>query len=388
MRQTQSQPKKITTYQALVLLGLQEEFLSPGSPSSVNTTSGFLNKILTLIPKWRDRAGYVISIPSESSGSASTLTEELPRTAREVDRFVGALRNKQPLPWNGRIGEFHESIQKVVDPKADIIMTAPYGTISTSLSFMRSMYTQVITKIFICGCVTDSSVYTLLLDAAKKGWDVVLIEDCLGYPEKDKRKHKLAMKYMREKLCVDTISSKEIFADLDEPTEQRMSEKELGDLLDTLLAAKNKGKGKEKLVAEKKDESKPKPDEQTVKAEAMDLQPEQTVKTDAMDLQPEQMVKADAMDLQPEQTVKPDAMDLQPEQTVKAEAMDLQPEQTFKAEAMDLHPEPTTTSSPASMLAPPVISRKRSSEVIMASSNEEASTRSTSRSRIASNIPQ
>jgi nicotinamidase-related amidase len=238
-----SSAKKVQTYQALVLIGLHEQLLNKDKPTAVNLSSGFLDKITRLIPKFRDRAGYIIWIPTEISE-----TERLPKTPKDVDKFIGVLRNKDQANWTAEMKtpELHPQAQSVLNKDLDTTMAAPYWTSDTVQSFTDRMYASVITKIFICGCITDSSIYLLMLEAARKGWDVVIIEDCLGFYDKDKKRHKLTLKHMMEKLFVEGLTSKEMDEDLDRAVEMEgvMTEGELGNMLDTLLGSPA-GKGKE-----------------------------------------------------------------------------------------------------------------------------------------------
>ena len=51
---------KVQTRQALMVLGLQNEFISPTGHLPVDTTSGFLDRIHSLIPKFRELDGSII----------------------------------------------------------------------------------------------------------------------------------------------------------------------------------------------------------------------------------------------------------------------------------------------------------------------------------------
>ena len=58
---TQNQPH-FQTHQALLVLGLQNDFISPDGKLPVNTHTGFLDRIHALIPTFRKQSSNIIWI--------------------------------------------------------------------------------------------------------------------------------------------------------------------------------------------------------------------------------------------------------------------------------------------------------------------------------------
>jgi nicotinamidase-related amidase len=61
---SQNQPQ-VETHQALIIIGLQHDFISPDGKLPVDTSSGFVDRILELVPKFREHAGDIIWVRSE-----------------------------------------------------------------------------------------------------------------------------------------------------------------------------------------------------------------------------------------------------------------------------------------------------------------------------------
>jgi nicotinamidase-related amidase/alkylated DNA repair dioxygenase AlkB len=58
-------PPQVETNQALLIVGLQHDFICPDGKLPVDTSSGFVDRILELVPKFRERAGDIIWVRSE-----------------------------------------------------------------------------------------------------------------------------------------------------------------------------------------------------------------------------------------------------------------------------------------------------------------------------------
>ena len=104
--------------------------------------------------------------------------------------------------------EVPEDLKELVDDEKDMIVTKKYYSAFDQTSLLMSLRMRLVTKIYICGCLTNIAVYATAADAVQHGFDVNIVEDCLGYRSEDK--HEEAMRQMADVLGVDGIDSEEL----------------------------------------------------------------------------------------------------------------------------------------------------------------------------------
>lgn len=71
-----------------------------------------------------------------------------------------------------------------------------------------SLRMKLVTDVYLCGCLTNVSIYATAADAVQHGLGVTVIEDCLGY--RSEEKHEDAMRQMADIMGVDGIDGDEI----------------------------------------------------------------------------------------------------------------------------------------------------------------------------------
>jgi nicotinamidase-related amidase len=210
-----------TTYKALVVLGLQDHLINEASNAPPDTASSVVTRILKLVPKFRNRAGYIIWVRLDGSDKG----EELPKTAEEVTKFFANVGSAQNIPNKPtEPSAFTNEAKELIDP-VDIIMDIPYRIKSPSNSFLATLQAERITELFFCGYLAETSCYAMMYDAARQGCNLHVIEDCLSFRENTG--HEKILKYVKEEMCAEEISSSYIDADLNEPLEQQMTPSEL-----------------------------------------------------------------------------------------------------------------------------------------------------------------
>jgi nicotinamidase-related amidase len=222
--------KNPTTYKALVVLGLQDDILAATSSASSNESSDFVSRILQLIPKFRNRAGNIIWVQLDASKKIT----DVPRNKQDVAAFFGNLSSVQIVRSNPKdpkdlMKNFSKEAAEIFDSKVDILMESRDTARSSSNSLLATLREEIITELFLCGCITDASGYSMMYDAARQGCRLNIIEDCLGY--RDKPSHDILLKYAREEMCAENITSTYIDADLNEPLEQKTTPSELQNTL-------------------------------------------------------------------------------------------------------------------------------------------------------------
>ena len=75
-------------------------------------------------------------------------------------------------------------------------------------ALLVSLCTRLITHIYLAGSLSNMSIYATAADAVRRGFEVTVIEDCLGY--QSEARHLEAMKKMADILSVSGIDSDEI----------------------------------------------------------------------------------------------------------------------------------------------------------------------------------
>ncbi|KAI9784331.1 MAG: hypothetical protein M1839_002392 [Geoglossum umbratile] len=264
------------TRRALLILDLQNDFLSVDSKLPIDSRSGFVQNIKALVPVFRG-SGDVIWIRSEfetvrpvndyaGEGETVITDRELPRrpevggagsatggrsasgrvmpsarvmellraasarhdTRFSVERlFLGTETLEQPEEGNETFlslssdgtapvccipntlgSEFAETIVPCIEYSTDSVLTKTYYSAFNSTQLLPSLRGNLVTELFICGVLSNISVYSTALDAARHGYSITILTDCLGYRSEDR--HNEAMRQMTELMGAEVISSKDL----------------------------------------------------------------------------------------------------------------------------------------------------------------------------------
>ncbi|KAH0565520.1 hypothetical protein GP486_001094 [Trichoglossum hirsutum] len=248
---------------ALLILDLQNDFLSINSKLPVDSQSGFVQNIKELIPVFRD-SGDVIWIRSEFEterpvndqagvGEAVITDREVPRkpsagggmfrrpmhSARAMELFRAAsarygnesLESPEPEEGNETFlsrsshgkapvccmpntlgSEFADVIAPSIEYSKDSVLTKSYYSAFNSTPLLPSLRGNLVTELFICGVLSNISIYATALDAARHGYSITILDDCLGYRDEDR--HKEAMRQMTELMGAEAMSSKDLIGDI------------------------------------------------------------------------------------------------------------------------------------------------------------------------------
>lgn len=275
---SQSAPN-LQTRKALIVTGLQNDFISPDGKLPVNTESGFVDRLQALVPDFRD-FGDVIWVRSEFEANravngldeagdsviAGPIARDKPRQEDNFDRdspgpfkrqrlsedekerpsithdavaedvdtrqagdverraqeevdeelFLTRTAHKEPCCIRGSIGaEYAAPIKDLIDGKRDMQLVKTHYSAFSSTSLLLTLRSKLVTELFVCGCTTNLSVYATAMDAARHGIKVTLVEDCLGYRRKDR--HDLAIAQLRGIMEADVMTSTEVIDILRNP---------------------------------------------------------------------------------------------------------------------------------------------------------------------------
>lgn len=274
------QTPNLQTRKALILTGLQHDFLSPNGKLPVNNLdSGFLKRTKTLINEFRphgqiiwirteidasrhpsdvdedacnvitsldehDQAsseddseddasdpdtaqpsrkrkpGKDTSSPVETQGASkrsqrkSSLDEAYTDDQAPVDEehFLTETLDREACFIKGTLGaDYAAEVKSSVQP-TDLQVTKAYYSAFSSTSLLSTLRMKLITELYVCGAMTNLNVYATSMDAARYGIKITLVEDCLGYRQKDR--HDLAIKRLVNIMDAHVTTSDQVIAEM------------------------------------------------------------------------------------------------------------------------------------------------------------------------------
>ncbi|KAJ9663386.1 hypothetical protein H2198_000903 [Neophaeococcomyces mojaviensis] len=238
---------KVDTKKALVLLDLQNDFLTPGGRLPVQNTATFVPKLPALVKKFREE-GQVIWIQtsyrqpcpaiSSQTGGYSILLKSLVEHLKQnpnvddenyesstaefpsanMDDAEAFLSSSLPDSFkrccepNTKGWELPPVLASAMDKKKDLVFTKSQYSAFTDPMLVLQLRARLISDLYICGSLSNISVYATVLDAVPQGFNVTLIEDCLGF--QDDSCHVEAMRQMADVFGVNGIDYQELMDDL------------------------------------------------------------------------------------------------------------------------------------------------------------------------------
>lgn len=104
--------------------------------------------------------------------------------------------------------EICDELLDVVDEERDLIVTKHHYSAFDQTSLLMALRQNLVTEVYLCGCLTNVGVYSTAADAVQHGLQVTVVEDCLGY--RSEEKHEEAMRQMADIMGVNGIDSEEI----------------------------------------------------------------------------------------------------------------------------------------------------------------------------------
>ena len=114
-------------------------------------------------------------------------------------------RFMMPDTWGVRIAD---RLLPVLDMTRDSMVLKHHYSAFENTSLLMSLRMKLVTDVYLCGCLTNVSIYATAADAVQHGLGVTVVEDCLGY--RSEEKHEDAMRQMADIMGVDGIDSEEI----------------------------------------------------------------------------------------------------------------------------------------------------------------------------------
>ena len=103
---------------------------------------------------------------------------------------------------------FTDDTLAVLDDKNDIIITKNHYSAFDTTPLLMSLRMKLITHVYLAGSLSNVSIYATATDAVRHGFDVSVVEDCMGY--RSEARHVDAMRKMADMLGVSGVDSEEI----------------------------------------------------------------------------------------------------------------------------------------------------------------------------------
>ena len=129
----------------------------------------------------------------------------------DVDAYVHKPRKGQP-PQLYRPGTYGAAIADdvlpFVDEARDLIMIKQHYSALDATPLLMSLRMKLVTHVYLCGLLSNVSIYATAADAVRHGFEVTVVEDCIGY--RSAAKHIDAMRQMADMLGVSGIDSEEL----------------------------------------------------------------------------------------------------------------------------------------------------------------------------------
>ncbi|KAJ6116566.1 hypothetical protein N7512_006291 [Penicillium capsulatum] len=231
----------IQTRKALLLLDFQNDFVRPSGALHVPNISDVLEHLPPLVAAFR-RRGDVIWVRSQYE-SAQSLSDwnfgdriilekeqPKPKPMPSSDEVIeAASEDDPPEPVDPEAFLSGESatccapqssgfqlpapVLKALDLDQDTILDKTGYSALESNDLVLSFRTRFVTEIYLCGSLSNVSVYATALDAVRNGFSVTLVEDCLGYRDFDR--HREAMRCMADILGATGLEAQELIQELD-----------------------------------------------------------------------------------------------------------------------------------------------------------------------------
>ncbi|KAK0287444.1 hypothetical protein LTR91_001744 [Friedmanniomyces endolithicus] len=255
----------LQTRKGLILLGLQNDFLSPEGKLPVSTKSGFLERLKQLVPSFRefgdiiwvrsefeanrnshdghDSGDTVIAGASATADNGKSIKEGSKRCANDdtsacvkrikatdveeddPELFLTRTSTREPCCLRGTWGAEHPpDVNALIDKTKDMQVVKNHYSAFGSGRLLSTLRSRLITELYVCGCNTNLSVFATAMDAARHGIQITLIEDCLGFRKKDR--HDEAIRQLVEIFAADVLTSAKVIDVLKNPPEYHDEEED------------------------------------------------------------------------------------------------------------------------------------------------------------------
>ncbi|KAJ5917984.1 hypothetical protein N7454_010359 [Penicillium verhagenii] len=221
----------IKTRKALLLLDFQNDFVRPSGALHTPNTAEILESLPPLAAAFRKVGDVIWSIADWDFGDRIVLAKEPPKkhalpksevievgSDRDSPEPVDAeafLSSQSPICCAAQTAgfQFPAPVLAAINPAHDTVLDKTGYSALESNDLVLSFRTRFVTEVYLCGSLSNVSVYATALDAVRNGFSVTLIEDCLGF--RDFGRHREAMRRMADILGATGLTAEELCQELD-----------------------------------------------------------------------------------------------------------------------------------------------------------------------------
>lgn len=229
----------IQTRKALLLIDFQNDFVRPSGALHVPNVSDILETLPALAAAFR-RVGDVVWVRSQYENAQpvtdwnfgdrvilsmeprqrSTVSSNVIEASSDFDSpesvdaeaFLSA-RSATCCAAQSTGFQFPAPILAAIDIQQDTLLDKTGYSALESEGLVSSFRQKFVTELYLCGSLSNVSVYATALDAVRNGFAVTLLEDCLGY--RDFGRHREAMRRMADILGATGSTAQELTQELD-----------------------------------------------------------------------------------------------------------------------------------------------------------------------------
>ncbi|EFX03108.1 isochorismatase family protein [Grosmannia clavigera kw1407] len=213
----------LRTRKALLILDTQHEFLSDGGALAIKGSAAFLERTVAVARAFRKSgSGDVVWIRSQfeshrPAAEAHIMTSDKLQVLRnsrvppgpptedqdaDPEAFLSiggeeVLQKEKEAQaeklYPGSIGsELVPDVVSAIEVHRDVVLAKSHYSAFQSSQLLVRLRTHFVTELFICGALTNISVYATALDAARHGLALTIIDDCCGYRSEIRHKNAIA----------------------------------------------------------------------------------------------------------------------------------------------------------------------------------------------------
>lgn len=126
------------------------------------------------------------------------------------EKLAKPRKGEQPKFYIGGThgAEILDELKPVVDDSQDMTVVKQFYSAFDQTSLLMSLRMRLCTELYICGCLTNVGVYATAADAVQHGFNVNIVEDCVGY--RSEEKHEEAMRQMADIMGAAGVDSEEL----------------------------------------------------------------------------------------------------------------------------------------------------------------------------------
>ena len=176
-------------------------------------------------PKWKGRPSQKLverfaklveaeAKSSEEVAAAATSHAGEEDTISETYLTLGSGEKPRAVSQSSTGSNFHDSVVRHVVGQKDLFFQKTYYSAFKDGSLVQILRAKFVTEIYLCGALTNISVFATAMDAARHGYAITIVDDCLGY--RSKARHEEALRKLVEFTGCNMISSMDLIQNIKE----------------------------------------------------------------------------------------------------------------------------------------------------------------------------